>query len=127
MSIAFNPHRRLVLVEADVTGPLGSRVLSLALDTGASYTLLNEARLVSLGYDPAQATSRIPVVTASGAAACPQIILSEIRTLGQARLNFPVLCHPLPAGATFDGLLGLDFLRGQILTIDFRAGQITLT
>jgi hypothetical protein len=33
----------------------------------------------------------------------------------------------LPPGAGVDGLLGLDFLRGQSLTIDFRSGEITLS
>jgi hypothetical protein len=29
-------------------------------------------------------------------------------------------------GLIVDGVLGLDFLRGHVLTIDFRSGQITL-
>ena len=32
----------------------------------------------------------------------------------------------MPGNTLFDGLLGLDFLRGQKLTIDFRAGLVTL-
>ena len=28
--------------------------------------------------------------------------------------------------AAVDGLLGLDFFRGQSLTVDFRTGQVTL-
>ena len=36
------------------------------------------------------------------------------------------MAHTLPAGALVSGLLGLDFLRDQVLTIDFRAGQVTL-
>lgn len=39
----------------------------------------------------------------------------------------PVISLSLPAGASFDGLFGLDFLRGHVLTIDFQQGQITLT
>jgi hypothetical protein len=32
----------------------------------------------------------------------------------------------LPESAQFHGLLGLDFLRGTRLTIDFRRGEIEL-
>jgi hypothetical protein len=46
--------------------------------------------------------------------------------LGQHRFGFPVLAYTLPVSASVYGLLGLDFLRDQVLTIDFRAGQITL-
>jgi hypothetical protein len=39
----------------------------------------------------------------------------------------PILAHTLPADAGIDGVLGLDFFQGLILTIDFRAGQITVS
>ena len=52
--------------------------------------------------------------------------LAKISALGQDRIDFPVLAHTLPPGAGVDGLLGLDFFRGQFLTLDFRTGQITL-
>jgi hypothetical protein len=56
----------------------------------------------------------------------PRIILNRLSTLGQHRLAFPVLAHALPPAAGIDGLLGLDFLRGSILTLDFPAAKITL-
>jgi hypothetical protein len=37
-----------------------------------------------------------------------------------------VLSHTLPPSATIDGLLGLDFLRGKKLTIDFRQADVSL-
>ena len=53
-------------------------------------------------------------------------MVGKISTLGQNRLNFPVLAHNLPATSKVDGLLGLDFFRDLSLTIDFRAGMIEL-
>jgi hypothetical protein len=38
-----------------------------------------------------------------------------------------VLAHDLPPEARVDGLLGLDFRRGSVLTVDFTAGPISLT
>jgi hypothetical protein len=37
-----------------------------------------------------------------------------------------VLAHTLPVSASVHGLLGLDFLRDGVLTIDFVAGQVSL-
>jgi hypothetical protein len=52
--------------------------------------------------------------------------VDRIKALDQERVRFPLICHTLPPSAGVDGVLGLDFLRVQCLTVDFRAGQITL-
>ena len=127
MSFAFNPHQGLIIVHAEIWGPTGSAVLSLALDTGATFTLVNQGRLMQLGYDPAVAPARFQVSTASGVEFVPRLTVTKIAALGQEQNGFPVLCHTLPASVRVDGLLGLDFFRGQSLSIDFRAGQIVLS
>lgn len=95
MSVPFDAQRGLVIVPAALEGPGGVAILRLALDTGATGTLVNVGLLIT--------------------------------ALGQERTGFPVLCHTLPASAGVDGLLGLDFLRGQTLTVDLRSGMVTLT
>jgi hypothetical protein len=55
MTIPFHPQHGLVIVQAAVEGPSGSAVLRLALDTGATGTVINVGMLVALGYDPALA------------------------------------------------------------------------
>jgi predicted aspartyl protease len=127
MSFPFARHRGLIIVRAEVEGPSGSIGLRLALDTGATRTAINRDMLVLAGYDPAQASGQAHLTTASGTATAPPIAVTRIKALGQERTSFLVLCHTLPTGITIDGLLGLDFLRGQVLMIDFRAGSITLT
>lgn len=127
MSFAFDAHQGLIIVQAEIWGPSGSAVLSLALDTGATFTLVNQGRLMQLGYDPAVAPKRFQVSTASGIEFVPRLTVTKIAALGQEQNDFSVLCHTLPASVRVDGLLGLDFLRGQGLTIDFRAGQIVLS
>ena len=127
MSVPFVPQSGLVIVPAAVDGPSGSGVLRLALDTGATGTVINVGMLVALGYDPALTPQRIQVATGSGVEFVPRITLDKIVALGQERTHFPVLGHTLPPSAGIDGLLGLDFVRGQTLTVDFRTGTITLT
>jgi hypothetical protein len=89
--------------------------------------MVNQSRLMQLGYDPAAAPDRLQITTGSGVEFVSRLTVSKISTLGQERTEFPVLCHTLPPSAGVDGLLGLDFFRGQTLTVDFRNGQITLS
>lgn len=126
MSVPFDAQQGLIIVRAAVEGPAGTAVLRLALDTGATGTLINVGMLVALGYDPALVSERIQVTTGSSVEFVPRITLSKMAALGQERTHFPVLCHTLPPSAGLDGLLGLDFVRGQTLTIDFRSGAIKL-
>jgi predicted aspartyl protease len=127
VTFAFDPDQGLVIVRAELEGPSGSALLRLALDTGATGTLINAGMLVAIGYDPALATERTEVTTGSGVEFVPRIALSKLTALGQERVGFPVLCHTLPPSAGVDGLLGLDFFRGQIVTVDLRRGRITLS
>ena len=127
MSVPFAPQSGLIIVGVTVEGPSGSAVLRLALDTGATGTVINVGMLVALGYDPALAPERIQVTTGSGVEFVPRITLYRIVALGHERRLFAVLGHTLPPSAGIDGLLGLDFVRDQTLTVDFRTGTLTLT
>ena len=126
MSVPFDSRQGLVVVRAEFTGPAGSAVLRLALDTGASVTLSNTAIAVSIGYDPSSAADRLQITTGSGVEFAPKIDVQSVRALGRIQRGFSVVCHTLPPSAGVDGLLGLDFLRDSRLTIDFRSGRIEL-
>ena len=126
MSSTFDSRQGLIIVLAEVWGPTGSAVLRLALDTGATATVLSIAMLFALGYDPALSSARVQVTTGSGVEYAPRVTLSRILALEQERVDFPVLGHTLPPSAGVDGLIGLDFFRGQNLAIDFRTGRVTL-
>ena len=127
MSFPFHPHQGLIIVSAELWGPNGSAVLRLALDTGATGTLVNVGMMVALGYDPALSPNRVQVTTGSGVEFAPLVTLDAIMALGRRTTRFPVLGHTLPPSAGVDGLLGLDFFRGSSLTVDFRTGRIAIT
>jgi len=126
VSFPFDADNGLIVVRAELFGPSGNIVLRLALDTGATATMINVGPLVTVGYDPALASDRVQVTTGSGVEFVPILAIAHLNALGQTRASFPVLSHTLPPSAGIDGLLGLDFLRGQNLVIDFRLGSISL-
>ena len=127
MSESFNSQHGLIIVSAELFGPTRTIVVRLALDTGAMGTLINAGPLITVGYDPALAPDRVQITTGSGTAYVPRVAVSRLKALGQERANFPILAHTLPPSAGIDGLLGLDFLRGQVLNVDFRQALITLS
>jgi hypothetical protein len=67
------------------------------------------------------------MLSASGIQPVALVTVLRLKALEQERQQFPVIAHTLPAAAAIDGLLGLDFYRGQKLDIDFRQGLITLS
>ncbi len=126
MSLSFDPQEGLIVVPTHVWGPAGDTVARFALDTGATGSVVNWEVIVFLGYDPAVVPDRIQMTTGSGVEFVPLIVVDKVEALGQERQDFPVMCHTLPPSATVDGVLGLDFFRGQRLVLDFRAGLVTL-
>ena len=127
MTLRFDASRGLVIVATRIWGPDGDAVVRLALDTGATSTLVRPAILVSLGYDPAASPERVRVTTGSGVEFTPRLKVKRLRALGRERKAFHLLAHTLPPSASVDGVLGLDFLRRYKLTIDFRRGELGLT
>lgn len=127
MRLPFNPVAGLITVPTLLFGPTGKATLNLALDTGASRTLINEDLLIAVGYDPAQTGAQTKITTGSKVEAVSLVHTDKIKALGQERAGLLVICHTLPPSASVDGLLGLDFFRGLNLNLDFRSGIITLT
>jgi len=122
----FNSKQVPIFVEAQATGPIGILDLKLLLDTAATMSSIKLASLVYLGFDLSQPLRQVQMATGSAIGLAPVFALTRLSALGQHRFIFPVIGHTPPV-PDVDGLLGLDFLRDQILTVDFRLGQITLS
>lgn len=122
----FNRLAGLLVVPVRLTGPTGETRVRLALDTGATGTMVRAASLELVGYNLDAQTDRPSITTVSGVERAPRLRVQKIEALGVERVEFPVVAHTLPPTSTVDGLLGLDFFRGLVLTLDFREGRITL-
>lgn len=127
MSVPFSAGSGPIEVDGSLSGPLGQAKLRLVLNTGATASLIRPRILAAVGYDPDASPHRVPVDTGFGIHFLPRIVLNRFSALDHHRLGWPVLAHDLSPESGIDGLLGLDFLRGSVLTLDFRAGQIDLT
>jgi len=65
MTYGFDASRGLIVVPVRLFGPVGDTIVRLALNTGATSTLINSEIMVLLGYDPAASANRIQVTTGS--------------------------------------------------------------
>ena len=92
MNFSFDPEVGLVIIQSQLVGPSGTVTLNLALDTGASRTLLNEDLLISVGYDLANAVGHSKMTTGSKVEPVALICIDKLIALGQER-NDRCLSH----------------------------------
>ena len=126
MTYSFNPHDGLIIVPVTLGGPQREVIVELALDTGATTTVINQSALQYAGFRLDKEGKPAEITTGSGIESVLEVRLARIHALGKIETDFSILCHTLPPNAGIDGVLGLDFLRGERLTIDFRAGLLAL-
>ena len=95
------------------------------LDTGATRTTIHPymSDVLRLVRDETRAAS---VTTASGRSTATFFRVPRVAGLGIERENFSVLVQQFPPSFSADGLLGLDFFRGYVLTLDFRRNVVHL-
>lgn len=127
MKHTFNAAKGLVILPLHVFGPMGDSFADVAVDTGATRTMINADVLVGLGYDPARGTGSTKIITGSGVVYATQLSVEKVEALGVSVSPFTVLCHTLPVGAAVHGILGLDFFRGRCVSFGFRQGFIEVS
>jgi predicted aspartyl protease len=126
VTVSFDPRRGLVIVDAQIHGPVRSVRARMLVDTGSAITMLRPATLTAAGYDLAQPRSRIRIAAVSGILDAPLFIVDRLTAIDQAWSGVAILGHPLPGGLPFTGLLGANVLRNRRLLIDYRAGTVRL-
>ncbi len=123
MVYRFKPGDDFIAVEAVLVSPSLSYKVILALDTGASQSVITPSALAILGFDLSQPTRRCSVITANGQVTVDEFRLASLGALGIDASPMDVLGIDLQ-NADYEGLLGKDFFRDRVLKIDFRAGTI---
>lgn len=127
MSLRFDPGAGSIRVPVTVVGPRRNQEPQCAVDTGATRTVLPALFLRALGYDLSRPAGYTHLRGATGLALAPLIRVSAVAALDRVRTDLVVAAHDFPIGTTADGLLGLDFFRGLVLTLDFARGRVALS
>jgi predicted aspartyl protease len=97
-----------------------TRVVTLLIDSGSTYTILSWEVLLSLKLDPATSRTRRSITTANGLLVLPELVMEEFHALGQIVERFPVLVHTIPLGSQIDGVVGMSFLRLFEMEVNFK-------
>lgn len=100
----------LFLVYARLSGPKGSRLIRLAVDTGATTTMIPQKAALAIGCHPGRATRFRETLTASGKELVPLVVVPTIKLFERTLRRVTVACHELPLESPVDGLCGLDLL-----------------
>lgn len=115
---------RLLIARAAVTGPAGTKVINLLVDTGSTFTILPVEVLESIGLSPAESKEHERIATGSGYIIAPKLRVRTFNTLGKEFRRVVVIAHTLPFGGPIDGLLGMDILCRMKAKIATAAGLI---
>ena len=113
-------------MEVEIFKRAKSRVVRMALDTGATYVMVPRHVLEALGYDPRKSRNQLSLTTASGTEKALVVRLDRLRVLGKTVARVPAICHDLPRQSPVDGLLGLSFLKWFDVDLHFRTGRLNL-
>jgi clan AA aspartic protease (TIGR02281 family) len=111
----------LWLAEVILNGQLKRHLI---IDTGASFTLINQEIRKDLGLTLNETTPFIPMATVSGVILTPLMTLRSIK-VGNAEVeNVEAVVHNMPSGQA--GLLGNSFLNKFKVVLDSAQAKMTL-
>jgi len=125
--VRFDPKQPVIVLDVTLQGKAGvTRRVRMALDTGATYTMIPWEIAEALGYKPEHAKEKVTLVTASGIEIAPVLKVKRLGVLGEYIARVPVVCHDLPPRSYVVGLLGASVLRHFRITIDYVRGTLEL-
>lgn len=123
--IKFDKNQSVIILQVVLKGRLIATA-RMALDTGASYTMIPWKIAKALGLNPEKSRNTTQIITASGIEISPIVKINSM-VLGRAEIkNIEAVVHDLPASSYVDGLLGLNFLNNFKLVLDFKKGILEL-
>jgi predicted aspartyl protease len=93
MTHRFNLQDSLVVVLVELQGPAGRRSVRLALDTGASFTVIRTNILRAVGYDVEASLGAQQIATANGVIAVPVQTVQALTALDHTHREMAVLSH----------------------------------
>ncbi len=119
----FDTKAPVIILTVLLEGKSGSRQkIRVALDTGATYTMIPWETAEILELEPELSGKRIEIITASGVEKAPLVTLKSMVVLGKKIERVEAVVHNLPSKSYVDGLLGIKSLVELKVKIDFDEG-----
>ncbi len=115
----FDTTHGMILCKVLLTHKKQSLFFKLAVDIGASFTMISIESALAIGLNPSKSVRHIEITTANGIVIAPTIKVPSFKCFGAELKNMEIICHNLPAESPVEGLLGLDFLAKAKILIDF--------
>ena len=115
----------LIRIDAEI----GESDFALALDTGATHTIIDLAIMLMNGYRLGDVIRTVEFETAKGNVSAYIFKVKTLKILGQTRRDVEVASYDFIGNNVIldiDGVVGLDFFKGMELNINFRKCTITL-
>lgn len=126
MKYKFHPDAPIIVIEPELEGEGVTERIKMALDTGATYTMIPWKIARVLGLKPEVSERRLDITTASGVESVPLVSVKSIVVFDKKVENMDVVIHDLPPRSYVDGLLGLSFLKNFKVCLDFREGILEI-
>lgn len=122
-TIPFDPSLSIIEIPVRLQNNDHELFTSFALDTGATYTVLDDsiAEYLDLHINPKK---QVQLTTASGNEIATLVNIPNLSVAGYTLKDSPALITQLPEDAGITGLLGLSTLKQFHLTLDFKMGRI---
>jgi predicted aspartyl protease len=89
----IDPQASIIVVQVELHGDTSTRVVDMALDTGATFVTIPRVVADGLGYDPSTAERRLNLATASSLEIVPLITLKGVRTLEVEATDVEAACR----------------------------------
>ena len=118
---------KLFATRASLSDKGGTKVLTLLIDTGSTYTIIPVEILEAIGASPTESKDHVRIITGSGILMVPRVVVSSFHCLGIETAKFSVVGHTLPPAGPIDGLLGMDFLTARKSHINLGSGTIEIS
>ncbi len=112
-----------------IDSQIGKSDFSLALDTGATHTVIDLTVMLMNGYSLNDVVRIVDFETAKGGIEAYVFKVSKLKALGRVIHDIEVSSYDFIGNNVIfdiDGVLGLDFFKGTSLKIDFNNFTITL-
>lgn len=101
----------------------GQGPFSFLIDTGANFSCISDRLAAKLAL-PAQASARVHTVV--GVRERRIFLVDDLRLGDRHRRRVKVAALSFP-DLEIDGILGVDWLKGQRLVLDFKSGELLIT